>query len=381
MPFQLKDILRDWVLGETLDYEMEDVINAFNDVERIMGQKWLDLAFGQTPGASVAIEIIELGRTLREIEKIHKGSDLISKIATCYPLTIYHGNESRKHDSIWSHSSNELKELAHSLAVARHVAHYRRHSIEVELEPELPVKTKIRHPDFRVEHDRTWIYVEVVCPGFSEEAQNIYEILAKIANVSDEIRMDRVAEVYFFKDPSDTEIGQIIEKCKLLAEGDLQPQECVIGNTAQIFTNPWNQERLPTFAPAVEEKRPILGVVRGKFSTAEGISHGTKCNVKMPFTDERAQRILGKKSRQLSSEHPGLIIIDVSSVSGGLKRWPELIAKRLQPNLNRRIGGVLVTESSISGKSMKVEKRFIEHPNPIHPLPQDFITITASSAS
>jgi len=278
----------------------------------------------------VAIEIIELGRTLREIEKIHNGSSLISKIATNYPYTIHQRNERKRLHSLWFQSSNELHELAHALAVANNVAHYRRNLLEVELEPELSVKTKIRHPDFRVKHDCTWVYVEVVCPGFSEEAQNIYRILARIAKIHKEIRMDRVVEVYLFKDPSRKEIDQIIEKCKLLAESDVQPQECAIEDVAQIFTNSWNQERLPTFLPAIEEKRPLLGFASGEFRSEEGTSHGRKCNVKIPFTDERSQRILGEKSRQLSREHPGLIIADVSSVAGGLKCWPELMKRRLQ---------------------------------------------------
>jgi hypothetical protein len=378
MPFQWKEILLDWLLGEPLYYEIEDVVIAFNDVERIMGSGWLEHVFGQSRGTAVAIQVIELGKTLKAIENMRNGSKLISKIKNYYPFTIFHGNTRRKFDPSRFQSSDELHELAHALTVAQSVAHYRRHSLEVELEPELPVRTKIRHPDFRVKHDSAWVYVEVVCPGFSKEEQNINKILARIANVNDEIRMDRVAEVYLFKDPSDTEIGQIIDKCKSLAESDLQPQECIIGNTAQIFTNPWNQERLPTFLPTVNEKRPILGFIRFEIKNEGGITHGRKCNVNMPFTDERAQRILSEKSRQLSKQHPGLIIVDVSSVSGGLKRWPELIRRRLQPNLNRRISGVLVTESSISGKSMKTEKKFIEHPNPIYPLSQDFIGMTTS---
>jgi len=39
MPFQWKDILQDWLLGERLDYKIDDIINAFNDVERIMGSE------------------------------------------------------------------------------------------------------------------------------------------------------------------------------------------------------------------------------------------------------------------------------------------------------------------------------------------------------
>ena len=378
MPFQWKDILQDWLLGETLDYKTDDIVNAFNDLERIMNPGWLDQIFGQSRGTVTAIQIIELGRMLREIEQTHGGSGLISKIANYYPYTVYHGGSPKKLDSLSFQSSNELHELAHVLAVVRYATHYIRSCLEVELEPELLVRNKTRHPDFRVKHDSTWIYVEVVCPGFSNEARNIYETLARIAEVKDEIRMDRVAEVYLFKDPSQTEVTRIIDKCKLLSEDDLQPQRCTIGNTAQIFTNPWNQELLPTFPPAVQENRPILGVIGFEIKNEGGVGHGRKCSVKMPFTDERAQRILGEKSRQLSRECHGLIIVDVSSVAGGLKRWPELMEGRLQPSLNRRIGGILIAENSISGKSMKTEKRFIEHPNPIHPLSRDFIRITTS---
>lgn len=152
-------------------------------------------------------------------------------------------------------------ELAHALTVAKFVAHFRRNSLEVELEPELFIRTERRHPDFRIRCDGVWVYVEVVCPGLSEEARSIYKTLGRIANMNRKMRMDRVAEVYLFKDPSEPEIDQIIDKCTLMAENDLQPQECIFKNTAQLFTNPWNQERLPTFPPAIDEKRPILVLV------------------------------------------------------------------------------------------------------------------------
>jgi hypothetical protein len=136
MPFQWKDILQNWMLGEPPDYEIEDVVNVFNDVERIMGSKWLNRVFGQSRGTMDAIEIIELGRTLREIEKIPAGSSLISKIATFYPHAIYQGNARRKPDPTTFKLSDELHELAHALTVAQSVAHYRRHSLEIELELE-----------------------------------------------------------------------------------------------------------------------------------------------------------------------------------------------------------------------------------------------------
>jgi hypothetical protein len=380
MPFRLIDIIQEWLLGQTVDYPSDDVVNGFNNVERIMGSGWLESTFSQIRGPAVSIQIIELGNTLKEIDGVPNGSDLISKIKTYYPRSTRRGNTKSARAKLKPtafRSSDELHELAHALTVAKFVAHFRRHSLKVEIEPELFIRNERRHPDFRINYDNAWVYVEVVSPGLSKEANSIYKTLNSIADVNKKMRMDRVAEVYLFKDPTNGEIDQIVNKCMLMAENDLQPQECSFKKTAQIFTNLWNQERLPTFPPAIDEKRPILVVVDFQTKNEGDTIHGRKCVAKMPFLDERAQRILGEKSRQLSRDFPGLIIVDVSNAAGGLKRWPELIRRRLQPNLNRRISAVLITQSSISTRSSKTENRLIEHPNPIHQLPRDLIAITA----
>jgi hypothetical protein len=375
MQFQLKDIMQDWLLGQSVDYDEEDIVNAFNDVERIMGSGWLESVFHQTRGPMISIPIIELGRALKEIEGIPDASKLISKIKTYYPCTRSPGKIQIQRAKLGSSTfrlSDELNELAHALTVAKFIAHFRRHSIEVELEPELSTGTAMKHPDFRIRCGGVWVYVEVVCPDLSKEARSIYKKLALIANLNKRIRMGLVVEVYLFKDPNSTEIEEIIDKCISMAESNLQPQEFAFGSIAQIFTNPWNQERLPTFAPAIEEKRPILVYLEAQIG---GVVPSKRCIVKMPFIDERAQRILGRESRQLSKDHPGLIIANVSKAAGGLKGWPELIRRRLQPNLNRRISAVLITESSILGRSMKTTNRLIEHPDPFHQLPRELTTV------
>lgn len=379
MPYQWNDILQDWLLNQNLDYDPEEIVDAFNQVEKTMGSDWIGLTFGTFRGVWAAIPIIELGKMLREVEKIPDGSKLIKKIKDNYPNNILQGTAGRKISPSQFKASDSLHELAHSLQVARLVAHYRRHSYIVEIEPELIVNGRRRFPDLRVKSDSKWVYV-VVCPSFSKETQEIFGTLNRISNLDDEIRMDRVIEVYLYKDPSELEIRQIIDTCKLLAQRDLQPQESNIDGTAQIFTNPWNAERLPNFAPAIIEKRPILVFVNLKTKKEEGMVHGKRCIVKMPFTDERAQRILDEKSGQLSRTDPGLIVMDVSGIPGGFKRWPELVRRRLQPNLNRRISGVLIAENSISGKTMIVTKNLISHPNPLHLLSEDFLTTTNSNS-
>jgi hypothetical protein len=334
MPYQWNDIFQEWLLNHNLDYDPVEIVDAFNQAEKTMGSDWIGLTFGTCRGTWVTISIIELGKILGEVEKIPNGSKLVKKIKDNYPNNILQGIAGRKVGPSQFKASDSLHELAHSLQVARLVAHYERHSCMVEIEPKLIVNGRRRFPDLRVKSDSKWVYVEVVCPGFSKETQAIFGTLSRISNLGDEITMDRVIEVYLYKDPSEPEIRQIIDICKTLAQRDLQPQEYNIDGIAQIFTNPWNEERLPNFAPAIIEKRPILVFIDLKTKTDEGMVHGRRCIVKMPFTDERAQRILNEKSSQLSRTDPGLIVMDVSDIPGGFKRWPELVTRRLQPNLN-----------------------------------------------
>ena len=377
MPYQWNNIVQEWLLNQNLDCEPKEIVDAFNQVEKTMGSDWIGLTFGTSRGIWNTISIIELGKMLVEVEKTPNGSKLINKIKENYPNSFQQGAAGRKIGPSQFKPSDGLHELAHSLQVARLIAHYRRHSYTVEIEPELMVNGRRRFPDLRVKSDSKWTYVEVVCPSFSKETREVYEILNRISNIDDQT-MDRVIEVYLYKDPSEPEIRQIIDTCKLLARRDLQPQESNLRGIAQIFTNPWNEELLPSFAPAITEKRPILVCVSFKIKTEEGLSHGRRCIAEMPFTDERAQRILGEKSGQLSRTDPGLIVMDVSGIPGGFKRWPELVTRRLQPNLNRRISAVLITANSITNKKMVVQNSLIKHPNPLHQLSDDFLSVASS---
>lgn len=193
----------------------------------------------------------------------------------------------------------------------------------------------------------------------------------EISPTDSEVDTNYLLEVYLFKDPNEQEIVSIIDKCKWMA---LNPQikEFGFDGLAKIFKDSNNCEQLPTYAPAVQEKRPIL--VQAKIQ----LSSSRRVIVKMPFTDERVQSILSEKSRQLSKNSPGMIVMDVSNVPGGFRRWPELIMRRLQPQLNRRIATVLISENSLALKKMMTEKKVILHPNPLHSLPAAFLEITKS---
>ena len=80
MPYQWNNLVQEWLLNQNLDYEPEEIVDAFNQVEKTMGSSWIGLTFGTTRGIWNAISIIELGKMLVDVEKTPNGSKLINKI-------------------------------------------------------------------------------------------------------------------------------------------------------------------------------------------------------------------------------------------------------------------------------------------------------------
>jgi hypothetical protein len=129
-------------------------------------------------------------------------------------------------------------------------------------------------------------------------------------------------------------------------------------------------ESLSTFENGILEKRPILVLAEGRIE--DGIS---KClSLKIPFSDERAQQTLNREARQFSKAFSNLMVLDLSLIPGGIGAWESLISRRLQPNLNRRIGAILLTRSTLSLNGLSHEERLIMHPAPYLPLPDCFLS-------
>lgn len=179
-------------------------------------------------------------------------------------------------------------------------------------------------------------------------------------------------EIYLFREPSHKEINEIISECKKLCRIPIQQQELSLKNLAHIFINPLSQQKLSTFKQSIEEKRPVLFWV--SMISKDGKIH-QKCTVKLPFADERADKILGREYKQLSRKEYGLVTIDISGLPVNLKQWIPLIERRLQPNLYRRIGAVLLIKQSIAENALKVKTNLIVHPNPLNPLPDGFLQL------
>jgi hypothetical protein len=345
MPFEWENIQNEWLLRQAISYEPEEILEAFNTVERICGAEWFVSKFRGARGPFVCISIVDLGKTLKEIEKIPNAGKILQKI------------------------KDDKSDI---FQVARIAAYYLSHKLQVEFEPELLVQGNRKHPDLRIKWRDSWIYVEVAKASLSKHQEQINKIMSKLSEVIKKIKAGLHLEIYLFKEPSEKEVDQIIQHCKSLCDAPEQPQELNLKDLAQIFANPIGQERLSKFDSALKEKRPVLVYVYGELQSGKR----RQCTVKFPFTDERAERILRREYRQLSKKEVGLIVLDISNIPGSLKAWSELISRRLQPNLHRRIGAVLLVKHAISIKSLEIQKSLVAHPNPYKAVPEEFIKLT-----
>jgi len=345
MPFQWENIHSEWLLKQSIAYEPEEILEAFNIVERIFGADWFVSKFRGSRGPAVAIPIVDLGKTLKEIEKMPYAEKILQKMK---------------------------KDEPGIFEVARLAAYYLLLNLPVEFEPELTVQGNKKYPDLRIRWRDSWIYIEVSTPSLSKHQEQINKMMFRISEVIKDIKSFLHLEVYLFRDPFGREVDQIIQHCKSLCEAHEQPQELNLKGLAHIFTSPIGKERLSKFDRVLKEKSPILVHV---FAELKGEKR-RQCTVELPFTDERAERILRREYRQLSRKEPNIIVLDTSFIPASLKVWSELIKRRLQPNLHRRIGAVLLVQEAISDRSLEIQKSLVAHPKPYNPLPEEFIKLT-----
>jgi len=105
-------------------------------------------------------------------------------------------------------------------------------------------------------------------------------------------------------------------------------------------------------------------------SGPEGFKKGT---AGIQVSDDAAERVLYAEAQQLPKEGPGIVILDLGSVVGGIKEWGKLISRRLQANLNRRINAVFLATDIRGTKGTDPSSQVLKHPNPRTPFPGEIL--------
>lgn len=69
--------------------------------------------------------------------------------------------------------------------------------------------------------------------------------------------------------------------------------------------------------------------------------------VRMPFSDQRAEKFIHREAAQIPEDAPGLIMVDMTNTRSGFRAWEPLVRRRFQPAVHTRVGGICLFASGI----------------------------------
>jgi hypothetical protein len=313
-------ITRDWLGGAAIAVPSEDVLSAFFRCERMLGSDWIERARAGTPGTMPTLNVVAMGQRLAYIENLPNNGTLIERL--------------RKGEAA-AHA--ELRAIC-VLSVASRP--------EIELYPTALVGKSERVPDFRARRSdaKPWTFVEVTQPDTSEEHEDLAAQAHSVVNLVEKIKRPFALEIFLRREPDDfTAFRDHVEAC-CLASPDSNitvKQELTDGLGLMIF-NEYPAGQVVTGDHGETVLVPRLGFSRGIFGSDEPSRHIV---LRVPYSDERAERFVSREARQLPNDSPGLIMIEVAHAPGAYRSWEPLIARRLRPDMNTRVGGICLFSS------------------------------------
>jgi hypothetical protein len=308
MSWNFEEISKDWIAGSVIAASPEEVVAAFDRCEQAFGRDWINQTRGQFSGADPTLRIVTLGQRLASLNGVKATDQLIEKL--------------RKHDT--------------SAAAELHAIHLLCSSTEqtaVELFPTVIVGGRERQPDFRVRRGKdAWVYAEVTHPDIADAHRRASGVLDTLSSVIESISRPFDLEVFLRREPTDAEVREILRLCE--ARGS--QREELPGGLGLLL---WNDAPSGPIVPSDhgEEVLPRLGQAKGK------VENGVltrRVVVRVPYADERAEKLLHRESAQLPTEGPGLVMVQMGNAPGGFKSWEALILRRFQPTVHTRVSAV-----------------------------------------
>jgi hypothetical protein len=224
------------------------------------------------------------------------------------------------------------------------------HETTIEFEPAVTVKNRSRKSDFRAKpKNGDWCYVEVSRPDESELQKKAQSVVESIAKKLSEIPADVVLDCILLKEPSVLEIATVCERIAALIQ-DATPAIHRIPELALVAVNqtPPGQAAVQDYGEPI---RPRIAITT--FQVDAGNTRKT-ITVRIPFEDERAESFITHEARQLPTDHPGLIMFDMTTAVSGMTAWKPLLVRRLQPKQHTRVSAICM----FTGNYMMTSKGF-----------------------
>lgn len=349
MAFTWDEINRDFLGFVEVPLAPEVLVATFNTVERVLGR---DVVLshctleggGHMSGSMPTLNVADLGSRLAAIEGLANTSKLINKL--------------RSGDS-----------SAYAELTAIYLLRSGTPDLEIEVEPDTNVEGRLKRPDFKARRPgEPWLHVEVTQPDIADAET---DLAAKRLPLFDLLSIDRsfAIEIYFRRDPTIDEVQMVLARARELCLLDEQRSE-EIGSIGILSINHTTPGTICVTEIAGEPTRPIMAATR--FSGGGGQAP-RQVVVRIAYSDDRAEAFLKREAKQLPTDGPGMVMVQMSHARGGPKAWTPLLKRRLQPNVNTRVSGITMFESghepTASGEALIHRATLLTNQHARHALP------------
>jgi hypothetical protein len=239
------------------------------------------------------------------------------------------------------------------------------------LYPKTVVGKRARVPDFRVKRGvEPWVHVEVTRPDVSEVAERAQATVTMLAGVVQNITKPIAIEVFLRREPTGAEMEGLGRSILAFSAKDEARREELPEELGLLISSVHPPGMVVLADHPGEQMCPRFGAAKLVGGVGEP---ARQVIVRMPFSDQRAERFIASEAAQLPGDTPGLIMIDISKTRSGFKSWEPLIKRRFQPTIHTRVGGVCLFSAenlpTPTGLLSLFETKLLLNPHATIPLP------------
>ncbi len=357
MGWSFEEIKADW-LGAGSPMAPDALVTAFDRAEKLLGRNWIEdsrrsqIGGGISRGLLPTLRVASMGQQLAALDGVIGPIDkLIERI-------------------------RQGERSAEAELAAIFLLRSRNPIAIVEIYP----KVGDGEADFRTRlPDSDWTYVEVAQPSESEPARVAKQVITKLTQPLQQVNTPFSLEVYLKREPAEQELTPVSDRIEALCRKRDTRQEELPAGLGFLILNisaPGDVVRLQL--PG--DDGPRIGVIA---IAGDGGKPNRKISVSMPFADNRAEAFLTTEARQLPKDSPGMIALELSGASGGLKTWEPLLLRRLQPIQHTRVSAICLFEDAVvtfhAAEQAFLQTKLILNPYAKYSLPEWIQSVVVKS--
>lgn len=237
--------------------------------------------------------------------------------------------------------------------------------LHVELEPLLGSK----RPDASFLHGDQMVFVEVVTPNSSEFQKKVNDDMTALAYYLCKEGRHNAINVTFLEEPTPELLGYMVT---IDGQLDMNPLFNVFYSLENRIEWTYSNPTLPTaFVPSRETThQPNFMLTLGNPVNSAHVNIGYSLD-----EPKRLGRLVDQEIKHFSRETTNLLVIDTKNNPLSVKDKVQVVERRLQPNINRRLGGVLLLSEFyiVNGIKLQREWELISNPYAYKPFSSPLI--------